>query len=140
MRPPVRLFVAVGAVVVVAVVVLIAALNSGSRPVLTSITGIQFSQSTAVAGFSKSTHRTTDPARIAAFAAVVKKYSIDVTDFDQTLNDVCTGGLATAVTLEFADSKTAKLRIYDCGRIEPRGTFVSDASTLFARWASADGG
>ena len=140
MRPPVRLFAVVGAVVVVALIVFIVVLNTGSRPVLTSITGIQYSQSTAVTGFSESTHRTTDSARIAAFTALVKKYSIDVTDFDQTLNDVCTGGLATAVTLEFADSKTAKLRIYDCGRIEPRGTFVSDASALFARWASADGG
>lgn len=140
MRWPVRLFAAVGAVAVVALVVLIVVLNSGPRPMLTSITGIQYSQSTAVAGFSKSAHRITDSARIAAFAAVVKKYSIDVTDFNQALNDVCTGGLSTTVTLEFADSKTAKLRIYDCGRIEPRGTFVSDASALFARWATADGG
>ena len=139
MRPPLRLFAAVAAVVVVALVVLIVALNFGSRPELPPITGIQYSQSTAVAGFSESKHQTSDSARIAAFTAVVKKYSIDVTDFDQSLNDVCTGGLATAVTLEFADSKTAKLRIYDCGRIEPRGTFVSDASALFARWATADG-
>ena len=134
-----RLFVAVGAVVVVALAVLIVVLNFGSRPELPPITGIQYSQATAVAGFSESTHRTTDSAHIAAFAAVVKEYSINVTDFDPSLNDVCTGGLATAVTLEFADSKTAKLRIYDCGRIEPRGTFVSDASALFARWATADG-
>ena len=134
-----RLFVAVGVVVVVGLAVLIVALNFGSRPELPPITGIQYSQSTAVAGFSESKHQTSDSARIAAFTAVVKKYSIDVTDFDQSLNDVCTGGLATAVTLEFADSKTAKLRIYDCGRIEPRGTFVSDASALFARWATADG-
>lgn len=139
MRPPVRLFAAVAAVVVVALVVLIVALNSGSRPVVTTITGIQYSQSTAVAGFSDSAHQTTDPARIAAFTAIVKKYSIDVTQFDQSLNDVCTGGLATNVTLEFADSKTAKFRVYDCGRIEPRGTFVSDASALFTRWATADG-
>ena len=134
-----RLFVTVGVVVVVGLAVLIVALNFGSRPELPPITGIQYSQSTAVAGFSESKHQTSDSARIAAFTAVVKKYSIDVTDFDQSLNDVCTGGLATAVTLEFADSKTAKLRIYDCGRIEPRGTFVSDASALFARWATADG-
>ena len=139
MRPPVRLLAAVGTVVVVALVALVVVMNSGSRPVLTPVTGIRYSQSTAVAGFSQSAHRTTDSEEIAAFAAVVRKYSIDVTDFDQSLNDVCTGGLATAVTLEFADSKTAKFRLYDCGRIEPRGTFVSDASALFARWATADG-
>lgn len=134
-----RLFAAVAAVVVVAFVVLIVALNPGSRPVLSTITGIQYEQSTAVEGFSDSAHQTSDPARIAAFTAIVKKYSIDVTQFDQTLNDSCTGGLATDVTVKFADSKTAKLRIYDCGRIEPRGTFVSDASALFTRWATADG-
>ena len=139
MRPPVRLFAAVAAVVVVAFVVLIVALNPGSRPVLSTITGIQYEQSTAVEGFSDSAHQTSDPARIAAFTAIVKKYLIDVTQFDQTLNDSCTGGLATDVTVKFADSKTAKLRVYYCGRIEPRGTFVSDISVLFTRWATADG-
>ncbi|CAN5511092.1 hypothetical protein BH10ACT4_BH10ACT4_04480 [soil metagenome] len=138
MRAPLRLIAAIGVVVIVAIVALVLAVNSGTRPVTTSITGIQYSQSKAVEGFSASSHQTSDPDRIAAFTAIVKKYGIDVTHFDQTLNDVCTGGLATDITLEFADSKTAKLRVYDCGRTVPRGTFVSDTSALFTRWRAQD--
>ncbi len=139
-RLQLRLIAVVAAVVTVALVVLIVTLNSGSRPELTPITSIQYSQSKAVEGFSASSHETTDAARIAAFSAIVTKYSIDVTNFDQTLNDVCTGGLATVITLRFADSKSAKLRVYDCGRTVPRGTFVSDASALFTRWRAEDDG
>lgn len=138
MRPPARLIAVIAAVVIVALVLLVFAVNSSSRPLLGPITGIQYSQSKAVEGFSDSSHETTDPERIAAFTKLVKEYSIDVTHFDQTLNDVCTGGLATNITLEFADSKTAKLRVYDCGRTVPRGTFVSDTSALFTRWRAAD--
>jgi hypothetical protein len=138
MRPPLRLIAAIGVVVIVAAVALVLAVNSASRPVTTTITGIQYSQSKAVEGFSPSSHQTSDPARIAAFTAIVKKYGVDVTHFDQTLNDVCTGGRATDITLEFADSKTAKLRVYDCGRTVPRGTFVSDTSALFTKWRAQD--
>jgi hypothetical protein len=134
----VRLIAAIAAVVIVALVLLIVAVNSGNRPVLTPITSIQYSQSKAVKGFSDSSHKTSDPARIATFTAIVTKYSIDVTHFDRTLNDVCTGGLATDITLGFADSKTATLRVYDCGRTVPRGTFVSDSSALFTRWRAQD--
>jgi len=138
MRPPLRLVAAVAVVVIVAVVLVIVAANSSQRPTLPSITGIQYSQSKAVEGFSDSSHETADPARIAAFTAIINKYGVDVTNFDQTLNDVCTGGLATNITLRFADSKTAELRVYDCGRTVPRGTFVSDTSALFTRWRTAD--
>ncbi|MHC5795169.1 hypothetical protein ACVXZ4_03345 [Lacisediminihabitans sp. FW035] len=137
-RPPLRLIAALAGVVVVALVLTIVALSSSPRAALPPITGIQYSQSKAVEGFSDSSHETSDPARIAAFTAIVKKYGVDVTNFDQTLNDVCTGGLATDITLEFADSKTAELRVYDCGRTVPRGTFVSDTSALFTRWRAED--
>ncbi len=122
----------------VALGVVVAAVASSSRPELPAITGIGYSQSKAVAGFTGSAHRTTDPARLAAFTALVTTYSIDVTRFDRALNDVCTGGLATDITLEFADSTTAAFRVYDCGRTVPRGTFVSDTSALFTRWRTAD--
>lgn len=129
---------AVAAVVVGALVVLIVAVNSGPRPVLSPVTGIEYSQSKAVEGFTDFSHQTSDAARITAFTAIIKKYGVDVTNFDQTLNDVCTGGLATDISLEFANSKTAELRVYDCGRTVPRGTFVSDTSALFTRWRALD--
>jgi len=137
-QPQRRLIAAIAAVVLVAVVLLIVAVNSGYQPVLTPITNIQYSQSKAVKGFTGSSHETSNPARIAAFTAIISKYSVDVTHFDQTLNDVCTGGLATDITLGFADAKTATLRVYDCGRTVPRGTFVSDSSALFTRWRAQD--
>ena len=137
-RPQLRPFVAFAAVVVVALVVIIVAVNSSSRPIPSPITGIRYSQSKAVKGFTGSSHQTTDPARIAAFTAIVMKYSIDVTHVDEALNDDCTGGLATTITLDFADSKTTEFRVYDCGRTVPRGTFVSDTSALFTRWRAQD--
>jgi hypothetical protein len=139
-RPQLRPIAAIAGVVLVALVVLIVAVNSGTRPALTPITGIQYSQSKAVKGFSEFSHETSDAARIAAFTAIARKYSIDLAHFDQTLNDVCTGGLATDITLGFADSKTATLRVYDCGGAVPRGTFVSDTSALFTRWRAEDVG
>ena len=140
MRPQVRLLVAVIAVVIFALVALIVATNLGSRSTVTSITDIKYSQSKAVKGFSGSSHETSDAPRIAAFTAIASKYRIDVTRFDQTLNDVCTGGLTTDITLGFADAKTATLRVYDCGRTVARGTFVSDMSALFTGWRAQDDG
>jgi hypothetical protein len=139
-RPPARLIAVFAVVVVVVLVVLIVAVNSGNRLPLTPITSIQYGQSKSVAGFTGSSHQTSDPARIAEFTTIASKYSIDVTHFDRTLNDVCTGGLATEITLGFADSRTAKLRVYDCGRTVPRGTFVSDTSALVAGWRAQDDG
>ncbi len=138
MRPPPRLIAALAAVIIIVVALLVVSVTSGPRPETTPITSIQYSQSKAVEGFTNSSHQTSDAARIAAFTAIAKKYGVDVTHFDQTLNDVCTGGLATDITLEFADSKTAELRVYDCGRTVPRGTFVSDTSALFTRWRAQD--
>lgn len=133
-----RLIAIIVAAVIVTVVVVISVIDSRPRPELTPITGIQYSQSKAVKGFSGSSHETSDAARIAALTAIVTKYAVDVAHFDKSLNDVCTGGLATDITLQFADSKTATLRVYDCGRTVPRGTFVSDTSALFARWRAQD--
>lgn len=130
----------IAAVVVVALVLIVVSINSTPRAVLGPITGIQYIQSKPAEGFTDSSHRTSDPARIAAFTAIVRKYSIDVTHIDPALNDVCTGGLTTEITLEFADSKKVPLRVYDCGRTVPRGTFVSDISALVTRWrAEGDG-
>jgi hypothetical protein len=143
MRPPLRLVATlVGALVVVAIVALvlvIVAIDTRHAPTLAPISAIDYSQYQAVPDFPDATHHTSDPARIAAFTALVKKYSIDVTDFNESLNDDCTGGMATTLTLHFADSKTAKFRVYDCGGQVPRGTFVSDTSALVTRWRTSTG-
>ncbi len=142
MRPSGRLVALIGtivtAVALVFVVILILVTVLTPAP-MAPITSIEFSQSKPVPNFSDSTHTTTEPARIAAFTALVKKYSIDPSNFDSALNDECTGGLTTDITLAFGGSKTAKLRLYDCGRTVPRGTFVSDATALFTGWRTADG-
>lgn len=142
MGPSARRAALVGAIVAaialmfVAIFILVSVLTPARA--MAPISSIEFSQSKAVPNFPDATHTTTEPARIAAFTALVKRYSIDVTNFDQSLNDDCTGGLSTDITLRFAPSGAAKLRLYDCGRTVPRGTFVSDATALFTTWRTAD--
>lgn len=140
MRPSARLAALLGAILVAGALVVVLIVVNGLTPAPTTppITGIDYRQSKAVPNFPDATHSTADPGRIASFSALVKKYSIDVTNFAQDLNDDCTGGLTTDITLHFADSKTAKLRLYYCGRTVAGGTFVSDATALFTRWRTAD--
>jgi hypothetical protein len=134
-----RLLVALVAVVVVAIVAVLIAVDNAPAPRLERVTSIDYSQSKAILDFDDSAHTITDTARIASFTHLVAKYSIDVWHFDQTLNDVCTGGLSTDIDLHFARAKTASLRLYDCGRTVPRGTFVSDATALFTKLRVAAG-
>ncbi|WP_394769671.1 hypothetical protein [Lacisediminihabitans sp.] len=110
-----------------------------SRPVsLAPIEKIEFSQYQAVPNFSDTVHVVSDEKRIDEFRALVRQYSIDVRNFDDSLNDDCTGGLATSITLHFTDSTSHKLQIYDCGKPVAGGTFVSDATALFVGWRAAD--
>jgi hypothetical protein len=102
------------------------------------VESIEFHQSQAVPNFEDGDHQVTEPAQLTAFSALVKKYSIDLGNFDTALNDGCTGGLATDVTVHFTDSTSQKLRIYDCGGPVAKGTFVTDATALFTQWRDGD--
>jgi hypothetical protein len=137
-RSPARLFVLAGALVVVALIAVSVVMLMAPARVVAPIVSIEYSQFKAVPDFPSSSHTTTGPDRIREFTALAKKYSIDVTHFDQNLNDDCTGGLATDITLKFSDSTTARLHLYDCGRTVARGSFVSDATALFTTWRIAD--
>jgi hypothetical protein len=98
------------------------------------ITALTFTQSQSVPGFHPATRTVTDPAQIARFTKLTQKYSVAVTAFDDSLNDVCTGGLETRVTLRFADSTMTRFRLYDCSGGVAKGTFVTDATALFSGW------
>ncbi|MET4782709.1 hypothetical protein [Glaciihabitans sp. UYNi722] len=104
----------------------------------TPIQGLEFHQSQAVPNFDDGAHDVTDPVKLAAFSTLVKKYSIDLTDFNTAMNDGCTGGLATSITVTFTHSASQKLRIYACGGDTAKGTFVSDATALFSQWRTDD--
>jgi hypothetical protein len=110
-----------------------------SRPVsLAPIERIEFSQYQAVPNFSDTTHVVSDAKRLDAFRALVSRYSIDLHNFDGSLNDDCTGGLSTNITIRFSDATVQKLQLYDCGKPVAGGTFVSDATALFSSWRAAD--
>jgi hypothetical protein len=128
------LFAAIVIVAAVAVVILVNLLTPPVR--MAPIESIQYYQTKTVPGFDNSTHTVTDPTQVAAFSTIVKKYSIDFDHFDSTLNDDCTGGLATNITVTLTDRSVHKISIYDCGRTVPRGTFVSDATALFTSWSA----
>lgn len=104
------------------------------------IESIQFHQSQAEPNFEDGQHTVTDRARIAQFRALVVKYSIDLGNFNAALNDECTGGLATNITVTFTDSSSDKIVIYDCSGTVARGTFVSDATALFSEWRGDSAG
>jgi hypothetical protein len=112
-----------------------------SKPVSHApIVKIEFSQYQAVPNFSDYPHVVTDEKRLDAFRTLVSRYSIDVRNYDKALNDDCTGGLTTNITLRFGDATTQKLQIYDCGKPTAGGTFVTDATALFSKWRAADTG
>jgi hypothetical protein len=115
------------------------AVQLSSRPVSRApVERMEFGQYQAVPNFSDPVHVVSDERRIGEFRALVRHYSIDLRNFDRSLNDDCTGGLATNVTLHFTDSTSQKLQIYDCGKPVAGGTFVSDATALFVGWRAAD--
>ncbi|MCU1586365.1 MAG: hypothetical protein JWM49_2921 [Microbacteriaceae bacterium] len=125
------------AIIIVATVAVVILVNVLTPPVRTApIESIRYNQTKTEPGFDDSTHTVTDRTRVAAFSAIVKKYSIDVGHFDSTLNDECTGGLATNIAVTLTDHTVDRLSIYDCGRTVPRGTFVSDATALFTSWSA----
>lgn len=128
------------AVVVAVLLVLLVVRIATPPPTVPPVTSIRFLQSKAVPHFTAHSHTVDSPGQIAQFGALLKKYSIDPANFDDTLNDVCTGGLATNITLRFADAPPDRLRIYDCGRTDARGTFVTDATALLAGWSASDSG
>ncbi len=102
------------------------------------VTGLRYSQTQTVPDFDTSRHTVTDPERVAAFTTLVKKYAISVQSFDQSVNDRCTGGLQTTVTVMFASGPNSEMRLYDCSEPSPKGTFVTDATALFTGWSAAD--
>jgi hypothetical protein len=136
-KSPARATALFAAIVITATVAVVILVNVLTPPVrLAPIQSIQYYQTKTVPGFDNSMHTITDPTRVAAFSAIVKKYSIDLDHFDSTLNDECTGGLATNIAVTLGDRSVHKLRIYDCGRTTPRGTFVSDATALITSWSA----
>ena len=138
MRSPVRL-IAVFLVIVAVILGVFFAVASTTGPApITRVEKLTFRQSQAIPNFSDTTHTVSDPAKIALFTALTTRYSIDTARFPTSLNDVCTGGLATDITLYSPDAATQRLRIYDCGLAVAKGTFVTDATALFVGWRATD--
>jgi hypothetical protein len=119
------------AVAVVLAAVLAVQLLTVPQP-LKAIRSIVFSQSQAVPNFDTSSHTVESPTRIREFSALVKKYGVDVYDFDPSLDDGCTGGVATKMTLHFVDGSDQRLEVYACGG--KAGTFVQDVTDLVTSW------
>jgi hypothetical protein len=133
--PAVRVLIVLLCVVALAsaVIVTVQIRSRAAEPV--AVTRISYSQDQAVVGFTPVTKTVTDPARIAEFQELVARYDIDETDFDTRLNDVCTGGIDTRITLRSADTSKHRLRLYDCSGGDARHTFVTDATALLSGWA-----
>ncbi|HEY0259591.1 MAG TPA: hypothetical protein VGC18_07055, partial [Lacisediminihabitans sp.] len=128
MRGPNRLFAWASLLVAIVLAVLfvfhVFVVPAPAKP----IESLSFVQSQAVPDFEDSRHLVRDPVRIHRFDSLVKKYSIDLEHVNPALNDACTGGLATNITVAFRGGSTAALRIYDCQGSVPKGTFVTDAT------------
>jgi hypothetical protein len=133
--PAVRVLIVLLCVVALATAVLVTVQIRSRAEGPVTVTRLTFSQDQAVVGFTPVTKTVTDPARIAKFQALVSKYDIDETDFDTRLNDVCTGGLDTRVTLSASDDSRHTMRLYDCSGGGARQTFVTDATALLTAWA-----
>jgi hypothetical protein len=99
---------------------------------------VEYSQYTSTPDYDNSIYTVTNGVRIAKFQALVKKYSVDIADFNNALNDGCTGGLATNVTLYRAGNAMQKLNLYSCRGPNASGTFVADATKLFSEWHAKD--
>lgn len=134
-RPPFRLLVVLLCVVALASAVIVVKQVTSRDEAPVAVTSLAYSQNQTVVGFTPVSKTVTDPARIAKFQALVTKYDVDETDFDTRLDDVCTGGLETKVTLTTADNDRYRLRLYDCSGGDARQTFVTDATALLSSWA-----
>lgn len=137
-RSPVRwLALGLAAVVIALIVIFTVRLSTPDAPT-GPITSIEYSQTKAIPHFDISVHTVVEPAKITAFTDLLNKYSINANAYKQSLNDGCTGGLATEVTLKYANSPSATFRIYDCASPVPKGTFVTDATALFTGWSAGN--
>lgn len=138
MRRPLRLVLWFAAVVVLIVVVLIVSQALIKPNVSNPIERIEYSQYEPIPDFDANTYTVTSGPRIAAFEALVKKYSVDLADFNSAQNDGCTGGLATNLTLYTSGNRMQKLNLYSCRGPQARGDFVADTTALISGWHSED--
>jgi hypothetical protein len=99
---------------------------------------IEYSQYQPVPNYDAKTYTVTNGERIARFETLVKKYSVDLADFNSAQNDGCTGGLATTLTLYTAGNAMQKLQLYSCRGPKATGDFVADATRLVSNWHTAD--
>jgi hypothetical protein len=137
-RRPVRLLLWVVAAAVLFVVVLFVSQALIRPNVSNPIERIEYSQYQAVPSFDNTTYTVTSGQRISKFEALVKKYSVDLADFNSAQNDGCTGGLATNLTLYTAGNKMQKLNLYSCRGPHAGGDFVADVTKLVSTWHKAD--
>ncbi len=135
---PVRFVLWFAAVVVLVVIVLIVSQALIKPDVSNPIERIEYSQYQPVPNYDTKTYTVTNGERIARFAALVKKYSVDLADFNSAQNDGCTGGLATTLTLYTAGNAMQKLQLYSCRGPKATGDFVADATRLVSDWHVAD--
>ncbi len=136
--PRVRLGIWIVAILVFVTAVLFVT-RAAIRPTLSDpVERVEYSQYTSTPDYDNATYTVTNGARIARFQALVKKYSVDIADFNNALNDGCTGGLATNITLYRAGNSMQKLNLYSCRGPNASGTFVADATRLFSEWHTKD--
>lgn len=136
MRMPARLAIGILGLVVVVLAIIFAVRALAPDVTTAPVTGIRYSQAQPVPNFDTSMHTVTDSRSLAEFAAIVAKYSVNLNSFDDNLNDVCTGGLSTSITVSYSGAPPSRLRIYDCALPVPKGTFVTDATALFTGWSA----
>jgi hypothetical protein len=135
---PVRLALWFAAVVVLVIVVLFVSQALIKPNVSNPIERIEYSQYQPVPNYDTATYTVTNGARIARFEALVKKYSVNLADFNSAQNDGCTGGLATTLTLYTAGNSMQKLQLYSCRGPKATGDFVADTTKLISAWHAAD--
>lgn len=138
MKRPLRLLIWLVAAAVLFVIVLAVTQAlikpGGSNP----IERIEYSQYQSVPDYDGGTYTVTNGARIEGFQTLVKKYKIDLADFNSAENDGCTGGLATNLTLYSAGNRMQKLNLYSCRGPQAQGDFVADATALISSWHAKD--
>ena len=134
---PVRLALWLIAVIVLFVIVLFVSQALIQPNVSNPIERIEYSQYQPVPEYDSTTYTVTNGGKINRFEALVKKYKVDLSDFNSAQNDGCTGGLATTLTLYTAGNKMQKLQLYSCRGPKATGDFVADATKLVSTWHAA---
>ncbi len=138
MRRPIRLLIWLVGIVALFVVVLIVSQALIKPNVSNPIERIEYSQYSADPSYDSTTYTVTTGTRIEAFQDLIRKYSIDLADFNSAQNDGCTGGLATNLTFYTAGNKMHKLNLYSCRGPQASGDFVADATALVSKWHKKD--